>query len=165
MNCKIEHILISSDHNFVGHYGAPPGTNPAIRKDKVRLIEGRGIEGDRYSRRETGHRKQITFFDMATIDLLAKEFGDSVKPELVRRNVFIRGVDLPGLVGRKFVVQGMRFLGVDPCPPCDWMNVSVGDGARQLMEGKGGLRAEILQGGVLSVGPAEFELLEEGDEK
>lgn len=163
MNCEIEHIIISPDHNFVGHYGSEPGTHPAIRMEKVALVAGKGIEGDRYARKELGHRKQITFFDMGTIDLLAGQFGDSVKPELVRRNVFVRGIDLPSLVGREFRVQGMRFLGVDACPPCEWMDKSVGDGAKQLMAGRGGLRAEILKGGVLSVGPADFELLPEGN--
>ena len=161
MNSQIEYIIISEDHNFVGHYGKPAGTNPAVPMEKVNLIPGRGIEGDRYCKREMGHRKQITFFDMATIDMLGEHFGTKVIPEQVRRNVFIRGVNLPELVGKKFKIQGMEFLGVDPCPPCEWMDSSVGDGAKNLMEGKGGLRAEILTGGVLSMGLAEFEVLVE----
>ena len=161
MNCKIHHIIISPDHNFVGHFGGPAGTNPAIPKQQVNLVAGKGIEEDRYYRMEEGHRKQITFFDVSTLEMLGEHFGKPVTPDLVRRNVFVSGVDLPSLVGKRFTIGGIEFIGMDPCPPCQWMDASVGDGARNLMEGKGGLRAKILTSGILAVGSAELEILEE----
>ncbi len=161
MNCEIKHIIISPDHNFVGHFGGPPGRNPAIPKQQVKLVAGKGIEEDRYARLEEGHRKQITFFDVATLEMLGEAFGKPVTPDLVRRNVFLSGVDLPSLVDKRFKLQGVEFAGVDACPPCQWMDTSVGKGARALMEGRGGLRARILTDGELSVGEAEFEVLQE----
>lgn len=161
MKSSIEHIIISSEHNFVGHFGGQPGDSPAIHKESVQLIGGYGIEGDRYAKREEGHRKQITFFDMATIDALSEFAGRPIPPETVRRNVFVRGIDLPELVGKRFVIQGVEFIGVDPCPPCQWMDEVVGEGAKQLMEGRGGLRASILSDGCLSQGQANFETLSE----
>lgn len=161
MNCEIKHIIISPEHNFVGHFGRPAGTHPAIPRQQVNLVAGKGIEEDRYFRLEEGHRKQITFFDVATLEMLGNQFGKPVTPDLVRRNVFVSGADLPTLVGKRFSLQGIEFLGVDPCPPCQWMDASVGEGARHLMEGKGGLRARILTNGTLALGPAEIEVLEE----
>jgi MOSC domain-containing protein YiiM len=163
MESTIEHITISPGHNFVGHHGKPPGSNPVIHKDSVNLIAGQGIEGDRYSKREEGHRSQITFFDLATIDALSAFAGKQVPPETVRRNVFVRGIDLPSLVGKTFSIQGIQFLGVDPCPPCEWMDKMMGEGAKDLMKGRGGLRAKILENGSLSTGPAELEILSEGE--
>lgn len=64
MNPQIEHIFISLAHNYLGHHGGPAGEHPCISRQRVRLIAGRGIEGDRYALREPGHPKQITFFDM-----------------------------------------------------------------------------------------------------
>ena len=77
----VEHIFISPDHNFVGHYGQPAGTHPALPRESVRLVAGRGIKGDRYAVREDGHPRQITFFDMAVVDELARTFDPEVRPE------------------------------------------------------------------------------------
>jgi len=140
-----------------------PGQNPAIAKEQVTLIAGRGIEGDRYAKRDPGHPKQITFFNMDVVDMLAKHWEKPVQPQAVRRNVFIRGVDLPSLVGKKFVLQGIEFEAVDPCPPCVWMDEAVGSGTLKLLAGNGGLRAKIITDGTLSTGPASLEILPEGD--
>ncbi len=163
MESRIEHIFISPDHNFVGHHGGPPGENPAIPMQSVELKAGYGIEGDRYAKREEGHRRQITFFDLATIDALSEFSGKEIPPQTVRRNVFVRGIDLPTLVGKNFSIQGVKFVGVDPCPPCEWMDKMMGDGAKDLMEGRGGLRAKILTEGSLSLGPTELEVQAEGN--
>jgi MOSC domain-containing protein YiiM len=163
MNIVIEQIFISSDHNYVGHHGGPPGAAPAECREQVVLLPGRGIEGDRYAARDAGHPKQITFFDMAVIDGLSAKFNRPVPPQSVRRNVFVRGLDLPKLVGRRFRLNGIRFEGVDPCKPCYWMNQAVGPGAEEFLRGKGGLRARILDPGLLRIGAGTFELLEDAE--
>jgi len=159
---QIEAIVISPDHNFVGHFGLPPGTAPALRRERVRLVAGKGIAGDRYSRREAGHPKQITFFDMAVIDELGAWRGAPVPPEAVRRNVFVRGLDLPRLLGRRFGLQGVRFEASADCAPCFWMDHAVAPGAEAFLAGKGGIRARILTDGVLAVGAAAFALEDAG---
>lgn len=155
MKAVIEHIFISPDHNYVGHHGGPAGDHPCESRQRVRLIAGRGIEGDRYALRDHGHPKQITFFDMEVIDALSKRAGHPVPPQNVRRNVFVRGLDLPSLVGKTFTLQGIRFEGVDPCKPCYWMDEAVGPGTEAFLKGNGGLRARILDDGDLCVGLAE----------
>lgn len=151
MNPQIEYIFISPDHNYVGHHGGPAGETPCESRQRVRLIAGRGIEGDRYALREPGHPKQITFFDMDVVDALSDRAGHPVPPQSVRRNVFVRGLDLPSLVGKHFTLQGIRFEGVDPCKPCYWMDEAVGPGTEDFLKGKGGLRARILDDGELRV--------------
>jgi MOSC domain-containing protein YiiM len=141
MKIHIEHIFISPDHNYVGHFGGPAGTEPAIAKSAVRLIAGRGIAGDRYALREEGHPKQITFFDIDIVEALSDEFGHRVAPEKVRRNVY-----------------GIRFHGVDDCKPCFWMNEAVAPGAEEFLQGRGGLRARILDDGQLRVGEVDFQV-------
>jgi MOSC domain-containing protein YiiM len=158
MKIHIEHIFISPDHNYVGHFGGPAGTEPAIAKSAVRLIAGRGIAGDRYALREEGHPKQITFFDIDIVEALSDEFGHRVAPEKVRRNVFLRGVDLPSMVNRTFGINGIRFHGVDDCKPCFWMNEAVAPGAEEFLQGRGGLRARILDDGQLRVGEVDFQV-------
>jgi MOSC domain-containing protein YiiM len=154
MNITVEHIFISPAHKYVGHHGGPPGNPPAVSMPAVRLIAGRGIEGDRYALRDAGHPRQITFFDMAVLDELSRRFTRAVPPGAVRRNVLVRGCSLPELVGRRFRVQGVLFEGMDPCKPCYWMDEAIGPGAEELLKGRGGLRARILEDGRLHVGAA-----------
>ncbi|MCG3173689.1 MAG: hypothetical protein GMKNLPBB_01889 [Myxococcota bacterium] len=154
----IEAIVISPAHNYVGHFGGPAGMEPAVRREEVRLLPGRGIEGDRYSLREGNHPKQITFFDADTLEALARHVGHEVHPEAVRRNVFTRGVDLNLLVGKVFSIQGVRFEGTQHCHPCFWMNEAVGPGAEDFLKNRGGLRARILDEGTLRVGPAPLAI-------
>ena len=60
--------------------------------------------------------------------------------------------DLNELIGQEFEIQGVRFLGTEEAKPCFWMDQAVGEGAEKAMKGKGGLRARILEDGVLKCG-------------
>jgi MOSC domain-containing protein YiiM len=70
-------------------------------------------------------------------------------PSLARRNVITLGVDLNELIGQEFEVQGVRFLGMEECRPCYWMDGAFAPGAKEFLKGRGGLRAKILKGGKL----------------
>jgi MOSC domain-containing protein YiiM len=156
---RIEHIFTSPSHNYVGHHGGPSGDTPAVARERVGLVPGHGIAGDRYAEREHGHRKQITFFAMETVDALSERTGTLVPPQSVRRNVFTRGIDLESLIGTTFRLQGALFEGVQHCAPCYWMNEAIGPGTEDFLRGEGslgGLRARILEGAELRVGPADL---------
>ncbi len=73
-----------------------------------------------------------------------------------RRNVVTSGIDLDGLIGREFVIDGVRFLGSEECKPCAWMDQAIASGAERCLRGRGGLRARILSDGLLRVGPVEL---------
>ncbi len=158
MIVTVQHLILSPEHNYVGHFGGPSGKHPALRQDDVQLIAGRGISGDRYARCEAGHGKQITFFEMEVIEALSQHYGRPIAPEQVRRNVFLRGLRLDPLVGRQFSLNGIRFRGLDACKPCFWMDEAIGMGAEAFLVGKGGLRAAILDDGVLRLGEAKFAM-------
>jgi MOSC domain-containing protein YiiM len=63
--------------------------------------------------------------------------------------VITRGVDLNELIGQDFEVQGVRFLGTEECRPCYWMDSAFAPGAHEFLKGRGGLRARILNDGLL----------------
>ena len=85
------------------------------------------------------------------IEALSRELDlRDIRPELTRRNVFTRGVDLDSLIGVEFEVQGVRFVGTEECRPCYWMNQAFGDDRVEAwLDGRGGLRARILTDGIL----------------
>ncbi len=150
---RVEHIYISAAHNFVGHHGRPAGTTPVQEVSSVRCVAGRGLEGDRYFDRPENHKGQITFFAAEVYEALrAGCDGPAPAPSVFRRNVITRGLDLNSLVGREFAVQGVRFLGLEECRPCYWMDQAFGPGAEAALQGRGGLRARILSTGLLRVG-------------
>ncbi|HEX5223163.1 MAG TPA: molybdenum cofactor biosysynthesis protein [Verrucomicrobiae bacterium] len=147
---RVEQLFISPGHNFVGHYGGPPGNNAILRVDAVECVAGRGLRGDRYFDRAENHKGQITFFSLDVFDALRLELNlPEGQPQATRRNAFVRGMDLNALVGKQFEIQGVQFEGVEESKPCDWMNLALGPGVREWLKGRGGLRARILTDGVL----------------
>ena len=150
---RIRHIFISPGHNFVGHHGKPPSGHPSLDVPEVRLLAGRGIEGDRYCDFKDDYKGQVTFFASEVYERLCAQFGIRDKsPDIFRRNIITEGVDLNALIGTEFEVQGVRFLGTQECAPCHWMNTVFAEGAEEALKGHGGLRAKILNDGVLRVG-------------
>jgi len=147
---RIRHIFISPGHNFVGHHGKPPGDHATLDVREAQLLAGRGIEGDRYLDFKDDYKGQVTFFEWEVYERMVEKFAAHGKgPEVFRRNIITTGVDLNALIGEEFEVQGVRFLGIQECAPCHWMNTAFADGAEEALKGNGGLRAKILSDGVL----------------
>lgn len=117
---------------------------------EVECVAGRGLRGDRYFDYKEDYKGQITFFAMEVMEALRVELKrPDAQPQATRRNAFVRGADLPSLIGKEFKVQGVRFVGVEESRPCDWMNTALGPGAKEWLRGRGGLRCRILTDGVL----------------
>lgn len=146
----IHNIYISDDHNFYGHHGKEPGSNPMIELDSVECEGGKGIIGDRFHNYKEDYKGQITFFSLEVYKDICTNFKlTDVSPSVFRRNVIISGVDLNSLINKKFNIQGIDFLGTQEAAPCYWMNRAVAEGAENAMKGRGGLRAKILTSGRL----------------
>jgi len=147
---EICHLYISKCHNFVGHHGREPDDFPAIQVQTVECVAGSGLRGDRYFDHKEDYKGQVTFFSLDVFDELCGALQlEGVDPGSVRRNVFVRGVDLNTLIGKDFEVQGIRFHGTEESRPCHWMNRAVAPGAQEFLRGNGGLRARILTDGLL----------------
>ena len=147
---EIRHLYISSGHNFVGHHGREPDEYAAIEVPMVECLAGRGIRGDRYFDFKDDYKGQITFFSLEVFDELCGALAvQDCSPELVRRNVFTRDVDLNTLIDQDFEVQGVCFHGTQECKPCYWMDRAIAPGAEKFLKGRGGLRARILSDGTL----------------
>lgn len=149
---EILHIYTSARHNFVGHFGQPPGDEPIREREEVECVAGHGLREDRYFDHRPDYKGQITFFADEVYQALCQELKLRDKPPFTaRRNVITRGVDLNSLIGKEFEVQGIRFAGTEEARPCDWMDQAFAPGARKFLKGNGGLRARILTDGTLRV--------------
>jgi MOSC domain-containing protein YiiM len=143
-------LFISKAHNFFGHHGLPPGDAPVVECGSIQCIAGRGIEGDRFLDFKPNYKGQITFFAAEVFAELSDHFRlTQISPSVLRRNVFIQGVDLNAWFDTEFEIQGIRFSGAGECAPCYWMNQAIAPGAEDFLKGRGGLRARILSTGTL----------------
>lgn len=147
---RVEQFFISSGHNFFGHHGQPAGEHPIAQVDQIECVAGRGIRGDRFFDFKENYKGQITFFAMEVLEQLRRELNlPEAQPQATRRNAFVRGADLPSLIGKQFEVQGVGFEGVEESKPCHWMNSALGPGAEEWLKGRAGLRCRILTDGTL----------------
>ena len=126
----------------------------------VRAVESMGLEGDRYYfRTGTFARKwkpdaEVTLIEAEAIEALARDYKVVLAPADARRNLVTRGVPLNHLVGRRFRIGDVMFLAHGLCEPCGHLERVTGRPVEDPLTHRGGLRAQIVQGGVLRVGDA-----------
>ena len=127
---------------------------------EVRAVPGKGLEGDRYFRGEgtfsknPGGGRQVTLVASEMLDLLEREHGIMLDPVETRRNLLTSGVALNELVGKEFRVGSVRMKGVRLAEPCDHLERLTRPGVLKGLVHRAGLRADILDEGVLHVGDA-----------
>jgi len=125
---------------------------------EVRAIPGKGLEGDRYFRGEgsfsktPGGGRQVTLVASEMLDLLRNEHGIALQATETRRNLVTKGVALNDLVGRVFQVGSVRMKGVRLAEPCEHLERLTQKGVIKGLVHRAGLRADILDEGVLKVG-------------
>ena len=141
-------------------YTALAEGEPMLSHASVELVAGVGITGDRYAL-GSGRFSDPKFADQQ-LTLVEAEVAERVGLRLdeTRRNVVTRGVVLEDLIGKRFRLGAVEIRGIRPCDPCSYLEGRTREGLVRDMAHKGGLRAEILKGGVVRVGDA---LIVEGD--
>src|SRR5438445_8710903 len=124
----------------------------------VRAIPGKGLEGDRYFRASgtytdwPGPGREITLIESEAIEAMARDNELAIAPGEARRNVVTRGAPLNHLVGREFLVGGVRLRGIRLCEPCSHLEGLTRRGVLAGLIHRCGLRAQILVGGEIRVG-------------
>jgi MOSC domain-containing protein YiiM len=139
---------------------AEGATRPLRRVDAAEAVAGRGLAGDRYElgvgtySAKHGPDRHVTLISAEDLEALSDE-GWPLAPGEHRRNVVVRGVDLPALEGREFAIGDVRLRSIRPCPPCGHLERVTGrPGLRSALEGRAGIRVEIVSGGTIRVGDA-----------
>jgi MOSC domain-containing protein YiiM len=147
---------------LVAIFVAPSEGAPMEARAAIEAIAGVGLAGDRYaigagkySGAGRGAR-DVTLIEREAVDAVrAEDGGVPVTEAETRRNLVTEGVALNHLVGRTFRVGGVLLRGVKLAEPCVYLEQVTGrEGVRAAFVHRGGLRAEILDGGELRVGDA-----------
>jgi MOSC domain-containing protein YiiM len=130
----------------------PARMAPVLTPVSARLVAGRGIEADRYATRRNGAR-QVTLIALEDLNAIAAFLGrEDISPELARRNLVTRGVNLLALKDRRFRIGAVLLEGSGECAPCSRMEENLGPGGYNAMRGRGGITARILEGGEVRLG-------------
>ena len=124
------------------------------------LIAGRGIEGDRYLLgQETGfysHKpeegRQITLFEIETLQALARDAKVALLPIDHRRNVTVEGVPLNHLVGRRFWLGEALLEATRLSTPCKHLEEILDKQVFDPLINRSGLNCKIVTGGTVHVG-------------
>lgn len=143
----IEHLFIR-----------PPGGGPQQTLTSASVVAGAGIEGDRYFGAQDEPGQNLTLVEAEAIEDFLQAHGRPPDMAITGRNLVTRGVRLNGLVGRTFTLGGVRCRGVELCEPC----LGMGEALQgpdltppqvvRWWAHRGGLRADVIEGGTLAVG-------------
>ena len=121
--------------------------------DEVRALAGRGLEGDRHV---SGKGTFPSGMPGSALTLIQAEVCESFSPPLDgnehRRNVVTRGIDLNALVGHDFAIGEVRCRGMRLCEPCRVVDGYASQPVLRRLVHRGGLRADILNDGVIRRG-------------
>jgi MOSC domain-containing protein YiiM len=135
---------------------------PMTSISEVRAVAAAGLEGDRYFR-ETGTFSEkspgnhLTLIESEALAAAARDYKFEITAADSRRNLLTSGIALNHLVGREFSIGDVRLRGVKLCEPCGHLEKLTGKQMIKALRHRGGLRAEILSGGIIEVGDAITE--------
>jgi len=134
-------------------YVASEAGSPAHSLEAVAALAGRGLEGDRHV---TGAGTFPSGLPGSALTLIEAEVCESFAPPLEphehRRNVVTRGIALNDLVGHEFRIGSVRCRGMRLCEPCTVIQRYATRPVLRPLVHRGGLRADILEDGVVRVG-------------
>ena len=132
---------------------APSAGEPARSLATVHARAGSGIEGDRHT---LGKGTFPSGLPGSALTLIEAEVCESFDPPLTadehRRNLVTRGIALNQLVGCEFTIGDVRCRGMRLCEPCTVVDRYASRPVLRALVHRGGLRADILGDGELSVG-------------
>jgi MOSC domain-containing protein YiiM len=135
-----------------------------VSVNETRAIAGKGLEGDRYFKgagtysNNPGLGRDVTLIEIEAIEALKRDYGIELVSRDSRRNIATRGVPLNHLVGQEFKVGEATLRGVRLCDPCSHLEKLSAKGVQHGLIHRGGLRAEIVTGGLIRVGdPVQAE--------
>jgi len=125
---------------------------------QTEAVPGRGLTDDRYFLGEGtfsakhGPDREVTLIEIEALHALKTECDIALTPGQARRNLVTRAVPLNHLVGRDFSVGDVVLRGIRLCEPCGHLEKLTTPGVHKGLSHRGGLRAQVIRGGILRAG-------------
>ena len=124
---------------------------------EANLIEGVGIEGDRYATGKGHYSKwpdvrEVTLIDEETLIAIQRDHDIELKPHEHRRNLTTRNVPLNHLVGRRFKIGDTLLEGGRLNVPCKYLQTLLNKKVFVPLLNRSGLNCRIIKGGKICSG-------------
>lgn len=147
----------SSWNGIITHlHWAERDSSPMQSAESLDLIAGVGIKGDRYAT-ELGHYsgrpepgRQITLFEIETLEALKRDHDVILTPDEHRRNVTVQGVPLNHLVNRRFWVGDCLLEATRLSTPCKHIEDITKKQISRWLINRSGLNCIIVTSGTIS---------------
>ncbi|MBQ0808111.1 MAG: sulfurase [Porticoccus sp.] len=144
---NVEHIYIS-----------PEAGKSQQSCQKIELVAGKGIVGDRNYGLSKWPGQNLTLIELEEIERFIREQNIENDLSITRRNILTRGVRLNELVGKEFNIGDVTLRGVELCEPCRSLGAALESSAlssKLVIERflhRGGLRVDVLTSGAIELG-------------
>ena len=146
---------------------------------QIKVVAGIGLVGDRYalgvgaySATKPPKVRHISLIALTGIEIANEWLDAGDEPTFegseTRRNIVLKEIspsDLNGLVGQIFRLGNILLKGTELCEPCERPSQLLQrSGFMDAFEGRGGIRAEVLNSGMLAIGDELFIENEESND-
>ena len=129
----------------------PARRAPMLAPASVIASPDSGLQGDRFAARSTS--RQVTLFQAEHLPVIASCLAkDSIDPDMLRRNLVVRGLNLLALKDQMFRIGPVELKATGLCHPCSRMEQILGPGGYNAVRGHGGITAQVIVGGNLTLG-------------
>jgi MOSC domain-containing protein YiiM len=129
----------------------PEKKSEVLSVNSVMLDPATGIQGDHYAGRSG--KRQVTLIQAEHLPVIASMMQQKrVKPEQLRRNIVVRGINLLALKNKSIRLGEAILEYTGLCHPCSRMEATLGVGGYNAMRGHGGITACVSQPGMVYVG-------------
>jgi MOSC domain-containing protein YiiM len=134
----------------------PASKTPMNLVEFVRAEVGVGLIGDRFKSAHSTKR-QVTLIQAEHIDALRSILNNpKIVPELLRRNIVVKGINLLSLKDKKFRIGNAILETTGLCHPCSRMEANLGAGGYNAVRGHGGITAKVISNGEIRLGDSIY---------
>ena len=133
--------------------GLRPASRKAIKEATEVNVTETGLEGDRATKNSPTNKRQVTLIQHEYLVAAASFLGkENIDPNLTRRNIVVKGMNLNALKGRKFSIGTAVLEMTGFCYPCSRMEENLGVGGFNAMRGHGGITCRVVETGKIKIG-------------
>ena len=115
------------------------------------LKRNKGIINDRYYENFKEKYEQVTLIESEKISYFNNNIKSKFNYKDFRRNIITTGIDLNKMINKKIQINNVVLKIHQLCQPCRYLQNKLSvDNLVKLLTDKGGVRAEIVQSGIIS---------------
>ncbi len=115
------------------------------------LKRNKGIINDRYYENFKKKYEQVTLIESEKINYFNNNIKSNFNYKDFRRNIITTGIDLNKMINKKIQINNVVLKIHQLCQPCRYLQNKLSvDNLVKLLTNKGGVRAEIVQSGIIS---------------